>query len=363
MGDTVVFTVSLDGDDVTQHLAPRSLTIPTARASLRGTVRDGTWQLSALAALMVPATTAIVSLTVGEPRGVHAEVITVASIVAVAMVVAGATGARSASRWQRTQGAPEARVDTEGPAVATRDRLSIVVGIWVAAWIGTMLAMVPAAPTLAWVAWRSGFGEAQTLPLVGTLAVEIAALAAVGVAVGWWRPTHRPVAIAAAIAVALMILPPLVYTASLPLVTSEDQVKHYAFTVGARDINGRAYPAYICGTDIVSRTRVHTERVWLLLATSPVVAVLDAPDRQPAALVDAPAGTYAALQADLRSARLGPDSFTGYCYQPTSLAPPQTVKEDRFAGAGSMTAAGIAVHALIALATLVFAVSRGQWSR
>jgi len=329
MGQTVVFTVSLDADQVdigqTQPHPPRRVLRDAAVTAWR----DPHWRYAALAVLAVPALAAGVTAAITNGPWV-----TTAFLVAAA-VVTMASGAWAAA----------------SPLKGTRD--ARLAGWLVAGLCGGVLAMasVPGvALSAAHEQWR---GQAA----VATLAV----LALIGAA-GAWLGTllaHvlRPVAMCAALAV--MLVPLIAAAALTPATQATDEIVAYTFTTDS--VAGR--PAYVCGSETVQVHRAHTEDVaWLALA-SPISWVVDAPSFTAHELAFAPHGTVAKAQAWARSTRVGPDAFTGYCFQPTSLGPPTAVKEARYENAGPVGATSAAVAAAgLGIAALALAVRRRQSS-
>ena len=105
-------------------------------------------------------------------------------------------------------------------------------------------------------------------------------------------------------------------------------------------------------------TRKHTENVAWLALGSPLVWVVDAATFSSAQLAAAPDGTLAQVQAWTRSTRLGPDAFRGYCYQSTSLGPPNDVVEARYVGVGPLGAQVATASAAIFGALALLRVSR-----
>ena len=331
MGQAVVFTVSLDSDNVeigqTQPRPPRH----TLRRAFAQAWRDRHWRLALLLVAVLPAVAAGVTAAItGGPWAttvflVAAAVATMASGAwAAATPLSGARDARLAG-WLVT--------GLCGCALA----VASVPGIWLIA---------------AHEEWR---GQAA--------AAVMAVLALIGAAGAWLgmvlAHVRRPRFAAVCAALAVTLAPLALAAALLPTTRATDEIVAHTFTTDY--VAGR--PAYVCGSETVEVTRGHTEEVaWLGLA-SPISWVVDAPSFTTHELAFAAQGTAAKAQGWTRSTRVGPDSFMGYCFQPTSLGPPTAVKEARYDGAGPVGATSASVAAAgLGLVALALALWRRQSS-
>jgi len=337
MGHTVVFTVPLDPDDDVgiatvgsrpgwrDHFLAQWAQLSPARR----------WRLAVLVVALSPIIAGSAQRIRGVPTWFGTVVVGVAAL--AALVACGALGASIA------------RVMPDDAQL--RDRLGIAAARLSALWVGGAALTVATGPAVAWAAFHEQQTESQVTPLVVTLLVVDCAAVAMGAAVSVVRLWRHPLAVGAASAVVLALAPVALFVAAVPAVSTTDSVVRYAFTTGVRDTGGLSLPAYQCGKETVVRYRAHTERSAWLLMISPLAAIADAPVTTASELANAEPGSLALVQAGLRSTRVGPDAFSGYCYQPTSLGVPNAVREARYQRVESI---GLAV-ALGELAAFAFA--------
>lgn len=327
MGQTVVFTVSLDNDEVAiERTESRPPPRHPYRDAARSLVRDRRWRLAALAVLVAPLLAA--GLTAAITGGAWATT----ALLIVAVIATMASGAFAAG---------------PAPAGTFDERLAHLVVTGLA---GAGLA-IAALPGVLWAARREGWGDAGIGPTLAVLALGGAAGAWLGMGIASRRPGSRGV-LAVAVVAALTLAPIGAYAALLPTTVVTDTVTAHTFTTtysGAR-------PAYVCGNVEVQATRPHTEMIAWIAFASPAAWIVDAPEFSPSQLVAAPAGSLANAQAWTRSTRVGPDSFEGHCYQSTSLGVPIAVREGRYNQVGPL---GAQVAIVAAMAALAFAAATG----
>ena len=331
MGPTVVFTVSLDADDVAveqiEARPPRPPHHPFRDAFLIG-LRDKRWRIAALFSFVVPA------------------------------LAAGVTYAITRGEWVSTSFLLAAALAT--PASAAWAGTRAVTGEWVsrvAAWsfagaagAGLALASVPG---VVLAARAEAWSEDGAIPTLAVLALAGATGAWLGCALANGRRAWPPIA-AAALSAILALAPIAAFAALLPETTTTEQIVTYNFTTSY----GSSRPAYVCGQQTATVTRKHTEEVAWLAFGSPLAWVVDAGNFSTAKLATAADGSLVQVQAWTRSTRLGPDSFQGYCYQATSLGPPTDVLEARYEGAGPLGAQVATVVTAIMGALALLSVSR-----
>jgi hypothetical protein len=223
-----------------------------------------------------------------------------------------------------------------------------------------VLALAAGLPALLWTISAAGFGEAQTLPMSAAAGAAVAVGALVGALSSQVAPGVHPTVGAAAAAVAVLLVPPMIFAATVPLTVSDDTISRHSFTVGFRDVSGRAYPAYVCDSETEIVRRAHPDRVAWLLTLTPLGVVADAPELPASALATAPRGGLPWAQAQMRQARLGPAPFEGYCYQPTSLGTPEAVQERRFESGGANPWL-VLTEIVVLAATLAVVSRRTRW--
>lgn len=328
MGQTVVFTVSLDGNDVAiEQVAPRPPHHPFRNAFLTG-LRDRRWRLAALVVLVIPAISAGATALI-----THGEWVSTAFLLAAALVTP------ASAAWAATR--------------AVTGDLTSRVAAWAVAGAGGAGLALASLPGVAIAANAEGWREDGAIPTLTVLALTGAAGAWLGCALANGRRAWRPIA-AAGLTAALSLAPIGAFVALLPETTVTEQIVSYDFTTSYRS----SRPAYVCAEETVTVTRKHTEHVAWLAFGSPLVWVVDAAAFSSSQLAAAPDGTLVQVQAWTRSTRLGPDAFRGYCYQATSLGPPNDVVEARYLGAGPLGAQVATASAAILGAFALLRVSR-----
>ncbi|MGC4176133.1 hypothetical protein [Demequina sp.] len=308
MGQTVVFTVALDDDNVAIERREPRPPRRTFRDSANAALRDRHWHLALAACFVIPAVAAAVTFAI--TRGAW---VTTAALVAAALVTP-ASGA-----WAGNRG---------------------LTGDWgarVAAWAVTGLAgaalALASVPLVIVTALAEEWDESAAVPTLSVLAISGAGGAWFGLALGLReRAWNRA---AAAVATVVIALAPLgVAAALLPRTSVTEAISSYGFT--ATYAGNR--PAYLCSEETVQVTRQHSEDVAWIAFASPLAWVVDAPQFTAAQLAAAPDGTVAQAQAWTRSSRVGPDDFVGYCYKATSLGRPLAVQLARYETAGPIGA-------------------------
>ncbi len=328
MGQTTVFTVSLDADDVAidqfQEDPPRHHIRDAAIAALR----DPRWRLAFVAVVIAPALVAGVTYAI-----TGGEWVTTAFLVAAALVTP-ASGAWAGAKL--AQGERSARAAT-----------------WAVTGIAGALLALASLPGVALAGGTEHWGEAGAVPTLSVLACTGAAGAWLGCALANLRRAWSP--IAAALATVFLTLAPIgVCAALLPSTTATDQVVSYNFAMVSND----GMPVFVCGQEKVEATRRHTEAVAWIAFASPIAWAVDAADLPAANLAHAADGSLAQAQAWVRSSRLGPDAFEGHCYQPTSLATPVAVTEARYEKAAALGTTVALASAMLFGAFALVAVSR-----
>lgn len=314
MGQTVVFTVSTDSDDVaidsTEARPPRH----PFRDAAGVAVRDRRWHIAFALAFAVPALVAAIAFArTGGPW-------VTTSLVAAAALVTPASGAWAAARRH------------DGP----RGPRAAVVGL-----AGALLALAQV-PAIAWAARAEAWGESGLAPTLSVLALAGSAGALLGFALSLWRG-RSGAWLAPLAAMAIALVPIGLYAALVPTATVTESITDLAFTP-AGDVG---HPIFVCTEREVEATRSHTELIAWIAFGSPVAWAIDAAAFSVPQLANAGDGTLAQAQAWTRSTRVGPDSFTGHCYAPTSLGVPPAVREARYEGAAPL-GVNVATAALIA---------------
>jgi len=328
MGQTVVFTVSLDAGDVAIEQNESRPPQHPFRDALLAALRDRRWYLAALLALAAPlvAATVTFALTGGDW-------VTTAYL-AVAALATPASGAWAAAR--RTDGTWDER---------TAQLLA-------AALAGAALCVVHV-PFVAWAARSEGWGEQGALPTLGVLALVGSAGACLGAALAA-RRVRGAAAVAVALTFAAALVPLGLYAALLPTTSATETISAYTFTPDY----GSSRPLFICTTVPVEVTRLHTDDIAWIAMASPISWLVDAATFTPEELAKAADGSLAQAQAWVRSTRAGPDAFEGHCYAPTSLGVPPAVREARYATAAPLGAQVATVAAIVVAAFAFVAVSR-----
>jgi hypothetical protein len=147
-------------------------------------------------------------------------------------------------------------------------------GLVLAAWTNALLFLAAVAPFAGYAALAGGTPLLQVATSLAGIAVVLLVGSAIGV--GWSTVVRRPAvgAVLTHLTLGALTLGPFVaFALAQPLVTSVDEVRLY--TVGAdpeTGVGGACTPQ----ARRVTATRVHTERIWWLLAPSPYVVLVDA---------------------------------------------------------------------------------------
>jgi ABC-2 type transport system permease protein len=147
-------------------------------------------------------------------------------------------------------------------------------GLVLAAWTNALLFLAAVAPFVGYAALAGGTPLLQVATSLAVVALVLLVGSAVGV--GWSAVVRRPrvgAILTQATLAALAFGPLVAFTAAQPLVTSVDEIRLY--TVGADPDTGVGGSCTPEGRRVTTR-RVHTERIWWLLAPSPYVVLVDA---------------------------------------------------------------------------------------
>lgn len=328
MGQTVVFTVSLDADDVAiEQTSERPPSHPFRDAALSA-LRDKGWRIAALVVLLVPAAAAAVTFAI--TRGPW---VTTAFLVTAALVTAPSAawaGARAVTgEWVNRAAA------------------------WTVAGVAGAIVALANIPGVALVARAETWKEDGAIPTLAVLSLAGVTGAWIGFLLANTRRAWSPIA-AALVTGALALAPIAACAALMQETTTTEQIVSYMFTTSYDS----SRPAYVCGTEMADVTRKHTQDAAWIAFASPLAWVVDAASFTPHQLATADDGTLVQAQAWTRSTRVGPDAFQGYCYQPTSLGPPTAVLEARYHEAGPLGAKVAIASALVVGALALLTVSR-----
>jgi hypothetical protein len=179
-------------------------------------------------------------------------------------------------------------------------------GLLLAAWTNALLFLAAVAPFAGYAALTGG----TPLPQVATSLAVVALVLLVGsaIGVGWSTVVRRPGVGAVLTHLTLAVLafgPFLAFAAAQPMVTTVDRVELY--TVGENPETGIGGSCSAEGRQ-VSAERVHTERIWWLLAPSPYVVLVDAAPGQAT-----PGDVLAGLRDAVRGSRQGPPDVVDRC--------------------------------------------------
>jgi len=325
MGQTVVFTVSLDDGDVAIEQNESRPPQHPFRDALLAVVRDRRWYVAAAVAIGVPLLASAVTF-----------VLTGGDWVTTAYLAAAALATPASGAWAAAR-------QTEG----TWDERTA--HLLAAALAGAALCVVHV-PFVAWAARWEGWGEQGALPTLGVLALAGSAGACLGAALAA-RRVRGAAGVAVAVILAAAVVPFGLYAALLPTTSVTDTISSYRFTPDY----GSNRPLFICTTVPVEVTRLHTNDIAWIAMASPISWLVDAATFTPKELAKAPDGSLAQTQAWVRSTRVGPDAFEGHCYAPTSLGVPTAVREARYAAAGPLGAQLATFAALAAMAVAIIA--------
>jgi len=328
MGQTVVFTVSLDADDVAiDEVQPRPPRHPF-RDSAVIAFRDRSWRIAALVCALVPI--AAIAVTWGLTGGAWVGTAALMTAVLANLAMAAFASARRLGGLRSERAAWWAVTGLAGAALALASTPAVLVG-----------------------GFFEGWSDSHIVPTLTVLALT-------GAAGAWWglllanvRRAWRP-AYAAASAFVLALVPIGITAAMLPSTMVTERVTYHEFL----PTYAAGHPAYICADQVVEVSRRHTELIAWVALGSPLAWVIDAATFSPKDLAEAADGSLAQAQAWTRSTRVGPDDFIGHCYQPTSLGTPVAVKYARYEQAPPRGAAVATAIATLAGAAALLLVTR-----
>jgi ABC-type transport system involved in multi-copper enzyme maturation permease subunit len=245
----------------------------------------------------------------------------------------------------------------------------IVVGRLLAAWLTALALLVAAAPFVAWAFVEGGTAFSRLLVTVLLTAVTLLVVCAIGL--GWSAVTARTsssVVLTYLTVTGLGLGLPLLFLLALPLTQQDDRVT-YSSTMYVdptspnpeEPVDPAAVPnaRLRCSSETQTVRRVHTERVWWLLAPSPYVVVADASPRPADRTVVAEDDLLSGIRSGVREARLGPRTVEGSC----DLDPAQAQQRERERVAARERAGltwpfGLTVDLLLATGATVVAIRR-----
>jgi ABC-type transport system involved in multi-copper enzyme maturation permease subunit len=240
----------------------------------------------------------------------------------------------------------------------------IVIGRLLAAWVTALALLVAATPFIGWAYVEGGtsFGRLSVTLLLTAVTLQV--VCAVGL--GWSALTARTsssVMLTYLTVVGLGLGLPLMFVLSLPLTQSRDRVTFIETVYRPSSADpGASAPTSAdasCQTRTEVQQRVHTERVWWIVAASPYVIVADASPRPGSSDLATADDPLSAIRTGVREARLGPQSRLDSC----QLRPEQLVLDDQARAAQRERAGltwpfGLAADLLLAAGCTVLAVRR-----
>lgn len=235
----------------------------------------------------------------------------------------------------------------------------IIVGKWIASIVVVLVFLATALPFLVW-GWIAGHaGFFSILGSMFTLVAVLAVICAVGLMFS--TLTARPVASAVLtyFAVAALVFGTLIaFLLTLKPMETTDTVRIHGIASSWYDKHPNDQPtSKDCVTYTEKQQRIHTERVWWLLALNPVVVVADAGyNKPPDNSSDVIAPMYW-ISEGVGQARKGPsDEVQQQCW--TSDTSPAPSTPDARAGQSPIWPYGLGVLSLLGAGAMLVATRR-----
>ncbi len=244
----------------------------------------------------------------------------------------------------------------------------IVVGRLLAAWLTALALLAAAAPFVVWGFVEGGTPLARLLVTVLLTAVTLLVVCSIGL--GWSALTARTsssVVLTYLTVAGLGVGLPLLFALALPLTQQTDRVTYvntiYVDPAGSptQSVDPSVVPnaRLVCTTQTEQVRRVHTERVWWLLAPSPYVVVADASPRPADQRVATSDDLLSGIRGGVREVRLGPETVQGSCdVDPADFERREQQRREARERAGLTWPYGLAADLLLAAGAVVVAVRR-----
>jgi ABC-type transport system involved in multi-copper enzyme maturation permease subunit len=192
----------------------------------------------------------------------------------------------------------------------------IAIGKLLAAWTTALALLAVASPFIGWAYLEGGTPAGRLLVILLLLAFMLLVVCAI--ALGWSAVAARTStsAVLTYLSVAFLGLGlPMLFALSIPLVTQTERVKVIQPQPTSTDPTTGAPTqgsTFSCVQTTQEMPRLHTERVWWLLAANPFVVLADAAPR-PADSHVSSSDPLTGIRGAVREARLGPPELEDWC--------------------------------------------------
>jgi ABC-2 type transport system permease protein len=185
----------------------------------------------------------------------------------------------------------------------------IVIGKLAAAWVAALAFLGASLPFIVWALAAGGVRVMALVATVLVLALILAVVCAIGLAFSALTARTAGSAVLTYLTVAgLSAVTLILFGLTVPLVNTQAEVKVY----GVESWDSEVTPE--CSWFSETRTVVHTERTWWLLALNPFVIVADAAPATTSPLSSTSFDPLSAIRTGVRYARTGPETVVDECW-------------------------------------------------
>ena len=185
----------------------------------------------------------------------------------------------------------------------------IVIGKLAASWVAALAFLGASLPFIVWALAAGGVRVMALVATVLVLALILAVVCAIGLGFSALTARTSGSAVLTYLTVAgLSALTLILFGLTVPLVNTHAEVKVY----GVESWDSELTPE--CSWFSETRTVVHTERTWWLLALNPFVIVADAAPATTSTLDQTSFDPLSAIRTGVRYARTGPEMVVDNCW-------------------------------------------------
>jgi ABC-type transport system involved in multi-copper enzyme maturation permease subunit len=227
----------------------------------------------------------------------------------------------------------------------------IVIGKLVASWLAALAFLGASLPFIVWALAAGGVRVMALVVTVLVLALILAVVCAIGLGFSALTARTSGSAVLTYLTVAgLSAVTLILFGLTVPLVNVQTDVKVY----GVEGWDSELTPE--CSWFTETRTVVHSERTWWLLALNPFVIVADAAPATTSAPSTASFDPLSAIRTGVRYARTGPETVVDECW--TRDAGAVSPVPERRLDAAPVWPWGVGAYLVIGAGSVVAAVRR-----
>ncbi len=227
----------------------------------------------------------------------------------------------------------------------------IVLGKLVASWVAALAFLGASLPFIVWALAAGGVRVMALVVTVLVLALILAVVCAIGLGFSALTARTSGSAVLTYLTVAgLSAVTLILFGLTVPLVNTQADVTVY----GVEGWDSELTPACSWFTD--TRTVVHTERTWWLLALNPFVVVADAAPATTSPPSTASFDPLSAIRTGVRYARTGPETVVDECW--TRGAGEASPVPERRLDSAPVWPWGVGAYLVIGAGSVVVAVRR-----